>query len=259
VDSYYWCWRHEDAVRTAAWKLHRFADHVELYDMRTDPNETTDVSAANPEVVKELIRKMEAWNGSLQAAPSHLPAPARLHGEPKPEGEVLAVEVTVTDKAKPRDMLVVPFAGGEGRCQATDWIEFDVAFAPTASKGRPFYSPFKGAEDAAKLLFTNGVGVDQLGRGQSSGPVSDAGKIVWEHRIIGLAAGAPGPLSRHGIVFWGLPPGGYVVYIDNLRVRHADGSTTPIWSGSSDTAARRIADTPAFRSVRVRTVSADSL
>ena len=41
VESYYWSWHNEDAIRTADWRLHRFFDHVELYDIRNDIGETT--------------------------------------------------------------------------------------------------------------------------------------------------------------------------------------------------------------------------
>ena len=34
VESYYWVWRGEDAIRTAEWKMHRFSDRFELYDTR---------------------------------------------------------------------------------------------------------------------------------------------------------------------------------------------------------------------------------
>ena len=36
VESYYWSWHNEDAIRTADWRMHRFCDHVELYDIHKD-------------------------------------------------------------------------------------------------------------------------------------------------------------------------------------------------------------------------------
>ncbi len=35
------------------------------------------------------------------------------------------------------------------------------------------------------------------------------------------------------LVFKGGKPGTYKVYLDNLRLRHADGNTTPIWTGKN--------------------------
>lgn len=257
VDSYYWVWRNEDAIRTAQWKMHRFADRVELYDILQDPCEADDVSATHPDVVTELTGKLDAWADSLGAALSHRPPPEKRRGDPLPAGEVLSIEVTVTEQAKPKDTLVVPFASFGGRSMATDWIEFDIAFAPSPSKRRPFYSPFRGSENSAQLLFRSGIGVDQQGRQQNQGPGADTKHVVWEHRVVGLTANAPGPLSRHGIVFQGLPPGDYTVYLDNLCLRQGDGTTVPIWTGAADTASRAVKDTPAFQAVRVRTVSAD--
>ena len=63
VDSYYWSWHNEDAIRTAEWRLHRFADHLELYDVRHDIGEAHDVAAQHPAEVAALLTKMNAWVG----------------------------------------------------------------------------------------------------------------------------------------------------------------------------------------------------
>ena len=80
-------------------KLHRFFDRFELYDIKKDETEANNVADAHADVVKLLTAKMDAWAGSLGAALSHQPAPAKYHAPAAPEGEVLAVTVTVTDKA----------------------------------------------------------------------------------------------------------------------------------------------------------------
>ncbi|MGA2496263.1 MAG: sulfatase-like hydrolase/transferase [Tepidisphaeraceae bacterium] len=255
VESYYWSWHTEDAIRTAEWRMHRFADHVELYDIRGDIGETEDVAAKHPEVVASLRTKMNAWVDSLGAALTHLPAPARLDSKPAPEGEVLEVTVTVTDKAKPRDTLIVPFAGFQGHQFATDYIEYDVAVAPGSLRQGFFYSPFKGNDNTAiSLNFKRGEGFDQFGREQASGPEPKGGPGVWEHRIIGLCSSAPGILPRHSLIFKGGKPGTYKIYLDNLRIRHADGTNTPIWLDGKDTRTQKIADTELFKDVQVRAV-----
>jgi hypothetical protein len=68
VESYYWAWRDEDAIRTADWRLHRFFDHNELHDIRTDIGETKNVADAHPDVVKSLTAKMNTWAEALGAA-----------------------------------------------------------------------------------------------------------------------------------------------------------------------------------------------
>lgn len=56
VESYYFIWRDEDAIRTDRWKLHRFFDRYELYDMITDEAESTNVADAHSDVVQSLTK-----------------------------------------------------------------------------------------------------------------------------------------------------------------------------------------------------------
>ena len=94
---------------------------------------------------------------------------------------------------------------------------------------------------------------------QSTGPGIADGKSTWEHRIVGLASTAPGPLGKYGVVFSGGTAGTFTVYLDNLRIRHADGSTTPIWTNGKDTRLPKIADSELFTQVRARTVPASEV
>jgi len=255
VESAYWVWRGEDALRTAAWKLHRFSDRFELYDMRTDEGETSNVAEAHPDTVETLAAKMDAWADTLGAVLTHRPAPAKLDAKPAPEGEVLEVTVTVTGKAKPKDRLIVPFAEWDGFQQATDRVEFDIAFAPDGLPRGCFYSPVQGnASKPYKVFFKRGVGIDQFGREQISGPGPKDGPGVWEHRVIGLCSFAPGPLNQHALVFTGRKAGTYKVYIDNLRIRHADGRCSDLWTQADDTRYRRLQDAGLFANIRVRAV-----
>jgi arylsulfatase A-like enzyme len=256
VDSYYWSWHNEDAIRTADWRMHRFTDRVELYDIRKDIGETTNVAEKNPEVVATLKKKMNGWVESMGVALSHLPPPEAVHSKPSPEGEVLEITVTVADKAKPKDSFLVQFARWGGHVYATDYIEYDLMI-PTGSPTKGFYyTPFKGNNDQVSFHFKRGEGVDQFGREQISGPEPKGGGGVWEHRVIGLASYGPGIAPGHGIMFKGVKPGTYKVYLDNLRIRHADGKTTPIWVSGKDTRAGRVSENELFKDVKVRTVKA---
>ena len=60
---------------------------------------------------------------------------------------------------------------------------------------------------------------------------------------------------RTSIVFKRAKPGTYKVYLDNLRIRHSDSSTTPIWTSGKDTKVKKIEDTDLFKDIKVRTVS----
>ncbi len=255
VQSYYWSWHNEDALRTADWRLHRFFDHNELYDIRSDIGETNNVADAHADVVKSLTVQMNTWVDSLGAALSHQRVPSKFDAKPDPSGDVLEISVTVTDKAKPKDRLVVPFASFEGNHFATDYLEYDVVTAKESLQRGFCYSPFKGNDNKqVQLEFRRGEAIDQFGRDQSTGPEPQGGPGVWEHRVIGLSSSAPGILPRHGMVFIGGKPGTFKVFLDNLRIRHADGSTTPIWTNGKDTRFRKIEDTALFKDIQVRTV-----
>ena len=257
VESYYWVWRDEDAIRTQQWKLHRFFDRFELYDITRDETESTNVADAHPDVVKSLAAKMDAWADSISVGLSHQPAPAKYHAPAAPEGEVLAVTVTISDKAKPKDRLAVNIANWNGTQYATDWIEYDIAFSPGIKGRHPYFSTLEGNNSKPfGPLFKAGTGVDQFGRDQITGPGIADGKSQWEHRIVGLASTAPGPLGKHGVVFSGGKGGTYTVYLDNLRIRHADGSTTPLWTNGKDTRAAKFTANDLFSDLQIRAVNA---
>ena len=75
------------------------------------------------------------------------------------------------------------------------------------------------------------------------------------HRIVGLASTAPGPLGKHGVVFTGGTAGTFTIYLDNLRIRHADGSTTPLWTSGKDTRAGAFKASEFFEDLQVRAVN----
>ena len=55
------------AVRDGDWKLLRFPDRpAELYHIVEDPGEQNDLAAEHPEVVRELYRKLFAWELTLE-------------------------------------------------------------------------------------------------------------------------------------------------------------------------------------------------
>ena len=97
--------------------------------------------------------------------------------------------------------------------------------------------------------------MDQFGRDQIAGPGIADSKSVWEHRIIGLSSTAPGPLGKHGVVFSGGTPGTFTIYLDNLRIRHLDGSTTPLWTNGKDTRTGQFTANEYFKDLTIRTVS----
>lgn len=260
VEGYYFVWRDEDAIRTRQWKLHRFFNRYELYDVIADETESSNVADAHPDVVATLTAKMDTWADSLGVALSHRPAPKKYHAPAAPAGEVLAVAVTITDQAQPKDRLAINVANWGATQFATDWIEFDIAFSAESPRRHPYFSPLEGNNSKPfGPLFKVGMGVDQLGRDQSSGPGIADRESVWEHRIVGLSSTAPGPLGKHGVVFSGGTKGKFTIYLDNLRIRHADGSTTPLWTNGKDTRAGKFTPNEFFQDLTIRTVQVEEV
>ena len=60
------------AVVHENWKLltNHDASYSELYDITADPYEKTDLSNANPEVVKKLVQQVDEWKATLPKSPS---------------------------------------------------------------------------------------------------------------------------------------------------------------------------------------------
>ncbi len=47
----------------------------------------------------------------------------------------------------------------------------------------------------------------------------------------------------------------FTIYLDNLRIRHADGSTTPLWTSGKGTRAGAFKASELFKDLQVRTVN----
>jgi arylsulfatase A-like enzyme len=254
VESVYWAWHGVDALRTQRWKLHRMASRVELYDIEADPAEATNVADAHADVVKELTEKMNAWAASTGVALSH--KPPKIDGDAAAAGDVLEITATVTAEAKPADVVLAPFATYAGDIQATDHLEFDVA-APADSLQAGFcISPVQQYRDTVTTAFRKGDGIDQFGREQVACPPVRGPAGSWEHRVIGLSTIAPASQVQFACAFRGGTPGTFTIHLDNVRIRHADGSTSPVWADAAHTQTRPVRDTAAFKQVQVRSRAA---
>ena len=139
---------------------------------------------------------MNAWVESLGAALTHQPAPAKLDAKPAPEGEVLEVTVTVTDKAKPKDRLVVPFAGSDG---PGGHGLHRISTSPSRRTACPAGStirPSKATTARASRSNSNAAkGSISSVASKPPAPEPQGGPGVWEHRVIGLCSSAPGHLA----------------------------------------------------------------
>ncbi len=95
-DAIYWHYPHYHpggatpygAIRARDWKLIEFYEdmHVELYNLRTDQAETTNLAAKMPEKADELRKKLHAWRKAVGAQmptpnPNYDPSRARRRGD----------------------------------------------------------------------------------------------------------------------------------------------------------------------------------
>ena len=160
--------------------------------------------------------------------------------------------MTQTRRVPPREALLVQFATRSLDARPGDYVELDICAAEGSLTEGCFYTPFKRGKPAA---FNARRGVDQFGRLQARGPAPRSGAGVWERRVIGLGSLAPGALGLHGMVFNSRKPGTFHVYLDNLRIRRADGSAVTIWANGKDTRFKRHNASTAFKDVTVRAVT----
>jgi arylsulfatase A-like enzyme len=252
VESYYWVWDDHDVVRTPEWKLFRYVDRFELYDIRRDLNETTNVADAHPDVVKALTARLDAWRASTGVAPMHLPPHLASAARAAPQGEVLEIRATVTPGGKPRDTILLPLASRSLGILPGDCLEYDVCVAAAGLPDGFYVTPFRTGKPP---VFNARKGVDQFGRLQSAAPPARDGPGTWERRVIGLGSEAPTALGRYGVVLTGRKAGTLHFYLDNLQVRRADGSVVPIWTGAADTRFQKPAPQERFTDIAVRAVS----
>lgn len=215
------------------------------------------MSAEHPDVVTRLGALQDTWRSRTDIALSSQPCRKPFANDPpRPEGEVLEIQVTQTRAIKPRETLTLPISGCGHALLADDWLECDLMTAPGAIQSGFHITPTKrGTPNLRK-----GRDIDQHGRPQSAGPPVKAGSGQWEHRIIGLSAEAPLALGDAiSLVFHGRDPGEYHLYLDNLRIRRGDGTFVNLWSSGKDTRVKKLADTEPFNDVMVRAVPADQV
>lgn len=177
-----------------------------------------------------------------------------ITSEPAADGDLLEITVTVTRDAKPGDVLIVPFAMCTHDVVATDHLVCDVLTMPGSLQSGFFVSPLDYHRDTVVPVFRKRDGIDQFGREQTTGPPVRGGPGTWERRVVGLSTVAPHIQLQPAAVFRGGRPGTFTIRIDNVGIRHVDGSTSPIWTEDAHTQVRPIRDTAAFTDMRVRTV-----
>jgi arylsulfatase A-like enzyme len=224
--AYYWLWRDHDVIRTDNWKLNRYIDYNELFAIQTDITESSNVASGNPEVVNNLLAKLETWRESTGVAITHLAPKLSAPVNPSPDAVVLKLTADVVVNAtNPEPNIQI--SGTGYKLLPDDYLHFDIK-TETGNQADGFYiSPLYNANK----YFTSKRGVDQFGRVQSGGPATRGGAGVWEHRVIGLGNEAPGTINKFSIIL--KKTGKYIIYIDNIQIRRGDGTVIDVWSNST--------------------------
>jgi arylsulfatase A-like enzyme len=83
-DTLFWHYPHYHrtkpygAIRSGDWKLIEFFEdgNIELFDLKSDPSEKTDLAKSRPEVAKGLLERLVSWRKSVGA---QMPAPNPNH------------------------------------------------------------------------------------------------------------------------------------------------------------------------------------
>ncbi|MGL4593303.1 MAG: sulfatase family protein, partial [Thermoguttaceae bacterium] len=258
VDNWYWAWRQHDVVRTPEWKMYRYFDRVELYDIKNDLSETTDVAAAHPDIVKKLTEEAKRWSKSTGFAPSSQ-VPELDNLEAKPAGDVIEVIATQTaDRVNQKDWLMIPLGIGGLNIKPGDYFEYDVCVLDDSDHNGGF-GCFSIKKDRP-ICMGRGDGIDQFGRELLKMPGVQAGKGKWEHRVHGIGPEAPTALGNIAIALGAPKAGKYHLLFDNIRVRNSDGSVQELWVDGSSSGARirKTVSSPNFENIEIQVKKLDS-
>lgn len=211
---FYWSWRDHDVIRNDKWKLSRYFDRVELYDMSNDIRETTDVSASNPEIVKQLLKQIDIEARKIGVANAFLPLNIRPEN-PKPSGNAFAVDLDIKS-GEDKNLQTIQILNEPFNILPDYYLEYDIKVVGDATPSVCYFSPFK----ANKSIFEGkqGVGLD----GKLIQSPTNFGSD-WRHVAVGLCAFAPLRYGQFGLTFKFKTIGKATVYIDNVLIKNTKG------------------------------------
>lgn len=112
-------WGRRAALRTDAFRLTYERDRVSLFDMRIDPGEEKDIAADQPDVVKELTARYEAWYKDVTTGVPLEAPPIPLGHAERPRVELLAPE------GKPEGNVAYHVRAGWANDWFTQWVDTD--------------------------------------------------------------------------------------------------------------------------------------
>ena len=237
--THHWVWMREGATRQGRWKLIYNLEEMQLYDLKNDLEESENLAAKKPEMVKTFKATHEKWLKKVKCNPSYARPQVENEGAAAPEGDVLEFYAEqVSEVRTPEKGLFFIFTTGKRIVGESilpgDVLEYDICVAEDGRMDGFFYTPARGG----KPHFLSRTGYDQFGRLQVEGPGPQGGAGVWEHRIVGIGETCPANVGNNIMCLIGREPGIYHFYLDNLVLRKANGRVITLWKDSSNTITR---------------------
>lgn len=220
-------------VKSGKWKLHynevKPGQVLQLYDLDNDPEELNNMAEAESQVTEDLKKLYNDWVSENNYSFSYLPVPEeRMTARtPSPEGEVLEIEAWQADSLVAP--LFVRFAnfsnGGE---DAGDHIEFDIYVPEDTENDSGFhFSPGGGVRPY--YIDNRAVTQDSMNLNAYRWP-----RNQWIKVAVGYGNHAPIGGYANYVCFVRTLAGYTHFYMDNMIVRHKDGSTETIWKSEND-------------------------
>ncbi|MFQ5929607.1 MAG: sulfatase-like hydrolase/transferase [Acidobacteriota bacterium] len=226
--DYCWIWRNCDAIRTARYRLIRYWDQRELYDLQKDPSETTNLVKQLPELARTLETRLDEWEASIPSYPSHVPIKAARSAVAAPAGEVL--EVRVSRRRGPQSEELAIMLGSERiLVKPGDRLEFDMLVAEGSTTEGFRVDIARPRRNNSGFARTKAV--DQFGNLLATSASLRHLQGRWVRRVVGLANSGPGPTAGLWLNFGGKEKGDYLVYVDNVIFQRADGTIVELYRG----------------------------
>ena len=209
----YWAWRDHDMIRSDKWKLFRYFDKVELYDMVNDIAEAKDVSKDNPLIVKQFLAQIAIEAKKYGVANIHKPLNIKSEN-PNPSGKVLAIEIASENDFKKQTVKILK---KEITILADQYLEYDIKVDPTSELSFCYFSPIRGTNG----IFNDKMGIDLNGKPLQSPTEFDTN---WKHVSVGLGSYSPLYFNDFGLTYKFRKAGKTTIYIDNIRIKNMKGN-----------------------------------
>jgi arylsulfatase A-like enzyme len=209
---YYWNWRDHDVLRSDQWKLFRYYDKIELYDIANDISETKDVASSNPEAVKQMLAQIDIESKKTGVAKMHLPLNIES-SKPNAKGNRMAINITSEAGLKKQTLKILK---SEFNVLANYYLDYDVKIDPKSELSFCYFSPVRG---------NNGVFNDKMGIGLNGKPLQSPTSFddQWQHVSVGLGSLSPVTIHDLGVTFKFKKPGSTTVFFDNICIKNQKG------------------------------------